>query len=72
MTLQQKFEQAPDVYNANFEVVKDYSTIADEFAIEFANWINNKVVNPNGTHHNLLGTTRATQLLPIFKKEKGL
>jgi hypothetical protein len=46
--------------------------IADDYAIEFGNWLNNQVITVSGRHHNLLGTTKVTQLLPIFKKEKGL
>jgi len=46
--------------------------ISDDFAIEFGNWLNNKVVNPYATHHNLLGSAKVSQLLIIFKQEKGL
>lgn len=38
MTLQQKFEQAPEVYDANFEKVKGYQKIAEQFTIEFVEW----------------------------------
>ena len=46
--------------------------IADDYALEFGKWLNNKVIEPNGTHHNLFGNLTVSQLLPIFKKEKGL
>ena len=66
MTLQQKFEQAPDVYNANFEVVKDYSTIADDFAIGFGQWLIKK------EHEYTNKIIAMEELLQIYKKEKGL
>ena len=46
--------------------------IAEDFAIEFGKWLNNKVINPSGKHHNLLGIVKVDTLLVIFKKEKGL
>ncbi len=51
---------------------KQCEQISDDFAIEFGKWLNNKVINPNGVHHNLLGSNKVSQLLPIFKKEKEL
>jgi len=46
--------------------------IADDFATEFGNWLNNKIINPNGIHNNLLGVAKVSQLFKIFKKEKEL
>jgi len=46
--------------------------IVDEFAIEFGKWLNNKIINPNGIHNNLLGVAKVSQLFKIFKKEKEL
>jgi|LauGreDrversion4_2_1035121.scaffolds.fasta_scaffold3108837_2 hypothetical protein len=46
--------------------------IAEDFALEFGKWLNNKVINPSGKHHNLLGIVKVDTLLVIFKKEKGL
>ena len=46
--------------------------IADDFAIEFGKWLNNKVINPNGKHNHLLGSVKVGHLLEIYKKEKGL
>lgn len=65
MTLKEKFEN-------NIIGVVGEEQIADDYAIEFGKWLNNQVININGRHHNLLGNTKVTQLLPIFKKEKGL
>ena len=50
MKLQEKFEQAPEVYNSNFEIIKGYEKIADDFAIGFAEWTwNNELIVINGT-----------------------
>ena len=75
MTLQQKFEQAPDVYNANFEVVKDYSTIADDFAIGFAEWIRKETYYEHLTKEFIYKRNVykcEKELLQIYKQEKGL
>lgn len=74
MTLQQKFEQAPDVYNANFEVVKDYSTIADKFAIGFAFYLSDNYISRTlDTWDDAVGIRFTTkEVLEIYKKEKGL
>ena len=66
MTLQQKFEQAPDVYNANFEVVKDYSTIAEDFAIGFGEWLIKK------EHEYTNKIIAMEELLEIYKQEQQL
>lgn len=68
MTLQEKFENAPIVYDANLNFIKDYEGIADEFAIGFVEWYldlwnrNNKSFDNNSPK----------ELLEIYKKEKGL
>lgn len=66
MTLQEQFEQAPEVYNVNFEVVKGYEKIADEFAIGFADWFFEHC------HEDQVGYYKAADLLEKYKKEKGL
>ena len=63
MKLQEKFEQAPEVYNANFEIVKGYEKIADEFAIGFAYWCEWRNDRAFKTYE---------ELLEIYKEEKGL
>jgi hypothetical protein len=73
MTLKEKFQNIPSDYLPLSNNQKnECEIIADEFAIEFGKWLNNQVINSSGKHHNLLGSTKVTQLLPIFKKEKGL
>lgn len=75
MTLQQKFEQAPDVYNANFEVVKDYSTIADDFAIGFAEWIRKETYYEHLTKEFIYKRNVykcEKELLQIYKQEQQL
>jgi hypothetical protein len=77
-TLKEKLFNA--IFDNAFEfktenVVPECEQIADEYAVEFAvefgKWLNNQVISSSGRHHNLLGVTKVTQLLPIFKKEKG-
>ena len=73
MSISSKIALAMSADGASFEEVhSNLEQIADEYAIEFGKWLNNKVINPNGVHHNLLGSTKVSQLLPIFKKEKQL
>ena len=75
MTLQQKFEQAPDVYNANFEVVKDYSTVADKFAIGFAEWIRKETYYEHLTKEFIYKRNVykcEKELLQIYKQEQQL
>lgn len=73
MTLKEKFENVEFSFPAN-ESVK----IADDLAIDFANWIeklppNRKVSvwSKNGEHKGLFSMDNE-QLLRIFKDEKGL
>jgi hypothetical protein len=76
MTLNEKFDNLDSSSKDRMDIFYHDSDkcveIADDYAIEFGNWLNNQVINVSGRHHNLLGTTKVTQLLPIFKKEKGL
>ena len=72
MKLKEKFSELLPLYNVNNNKSIQCEKIADDYAIEFGNWLNNQVITVSGRHHNLLGTTKVTQLLPIFKKEKGL
>ena len=75
MKLQEKFEQAPEVYNANFEIVKGYEKIAEDFAIGFADWISEqpevKIIKKSGLDNCYIKMT-SKSLLEIYKKEKEL
>ena len=72
MTLKEKFKQWLDT-NPRLEIREvQLEVIADDYAMEFGKWLNNQVIDSSGRHHNLLGVTKITQLLPIFKKEKGI
>jgi uncharacterized protein YjgD (DUF1641 family) len=73
MKLIDKIQQAtsgkPDdysrIYNPTAEVIEK---IADEFAIEFADWM-----NKSGYLIELIkGSRKTNKILEIFKKEKGL
>ena len=74
MTLREKFKPKVSI-NTDGEAgryAKECEQIADDYAIEFGNWLNNHVINTDGRHHNLCYNSRVSQLFPIFKKEKGL
>ena len=66
MTLKEKFAESLEsdkrfyVYNAE--------KIADDYAIEFAEW----VIENRGKHILICGNPNTKELLEIFKKEKGL
>jgi hypothetical protein len=62
MTLKEKFENIEFAFPAN-ESVK----IADDYAIEFAEWCNEFRINGIGYYEKTI-----KELLEIFKKEKGL
>ena len=64
-----KLSDYSTIYTPTAEVIEK---IADDYAIEFGNWLNNHVINTDGRHHNLCFNSRVSQLFPIFKKEKGL
>ena len=73
MTLKEKFYPYCDnEYSEKWASAENCEDVAEDFAIEFGKWLNNQVINSSGKHHNLLGSSKITQLLPIFKKEKGL
>ena len=66
MTLKEKFiEQSIGIRYQVLEP-KKFETIADDYAIEFYNW----VIRESDGHDFLTKTTK--ELLVIFKKEKGL
>ena len=75
MTLKEKFDNAPIIYNENLEVITNYQKIADEFAIGFAEWFAQqpkvKVIKKIGLFNCYMKIT-TKELLQIFKKEKGL
>ena len=62
MTLNEKFEDALDVWNG----VDICEKIADEFAIDFADWF----FEP--CYEDQVGYYEAADLLNFYKKEKGL
>jgi hypothetical protein len=65
MKLKEQFENAPKVYNQNLEVFIDYTSIADEFAIGFAEW---SVAKAMGFDSFKLNDGE----LKMYKIEKGL
>jgi hypothetical protein len=62
MTLNEKFENAPIVYDKDFSFTKDYESVADDFAISFYVF----ATDYKGD------IERVKQLLQIYKKEQGL
>ena len=85
MTLKQKFENVDILfesqllklkYDENMDCADDCELIADDYAIEFGDWIGKNII----TYHN--GKFRMKTLTPVFltseqlleqfKKEKGL
>lgn len=46
--------------------------LADNHAVDFANWLNNHVLNLSGKHNKFNGNLKATELILIYKSEKGL
>jgi hypothetical protein len=70
MTLKEKFKQWLDT-NPNI-IFRDTQCekIADDYAIEFAEWMAKEYwLNSSGKY---LKCTKTKELLEIFKKEKGL
>jgi hypothetical protein len=49
-----------------------YIEIADNYAIDFANWLNNHVLNALGKHSRLNGKLNVSDLLILYKREKRL
>jgi hypothetical protein len=79
MKLKEQFENAPKVYNQNLEAYTDYISIADEFAIGFAEWTSfYKDKNRNVYGHILHSKSKydnaytTKELLKMYKIEKGL
>lgn len=73
MTLKEKFKEEELYINPyNFKLTKEsaenFEKIADDYAIEFAEWVDNIRVD----RKILYDTSSIKQLLEIFKKEKGL
>jgi len=67
MTLREKFEDGYKDYKEN---AKYCEAIADEFAIEFSEWMAKEYwLNPSSKY---LKSTRTSELLEIFKNQKGL
>jgi hypothetical protein len=65
MTLKDKFENVALVYDKALNIVKNNVQVADEFAIDFANWVIDTDDKP-------VGQFTMKELLEIYKKEKGL
>lgn len=80
MTLEEKFENVALVYDTPLNILRTNVQIADEFAIGFAEWLDNKYYQGENVneYHRSIDEYRegkhytATQLLEIYKKEKGL
>jgi hypothetical protein len=79
MKLKEQFENAPKVYNQNLEVFIDYTSIADKFAIDFAEWCvkytdKNKNVYGDIIHAKSKydSTYTTKELLKMYKIENGL
>jgi hypothetical protein len=66
MTLKEKFRMANMVDNG-LTILEKYQVIADEFAIEFADWI--RVCKLKGRPYDF---ENIKQLLQIYKEEKDL
>lgn len=69
MTLQEQFEKAPKVYNENLEAITDYTSIANNFAIEFHRWMR---VNDTKENADKYFHYTDKDMLNAFKEEKGL
>jgi hypothetical protein len=81
MTLKEKFGEEPININLyNFKLTVDSAEklekIADEFAIGFAEWVNEnyEYYHGDGEYHSASKNKwyKAKELLEIYKKEKGL
>jgi hypothetical protein len=65
MTLKEKFDKELG-FHPNGLITKELEKIADDYAIEFAEWVVNVITS------NTLQYLTMKELLEIFKKEKGL
>jgi hypothetical protein len=76
MTLKEKFNGlVPKEFGGMQEpLLTDCEKIADDYAIEFAEWlgVNNYKKYSNGWANMFTKATLEKELLEIFKKEKGL
>ena len=81
MTLKEKFQQEPVVvYQESFiltnQSAEQLIVIADEFAIGFAEWVNEEYIHYHGDgeyyDHVENRWYKLEELLEIYKKEKGL
>lgn len=85
MTLKQKFENVDILfesqllklkYDENMDCADDCELIADEFAIEFAEWVGKNTLTYHDGKFRMKTLTpvflTSEQLLERFKKEKGL
>ena len=85
MTLKQKFENVDILfesqllklkYDENMDCADDCEKIADEFAIEFAEWVGRNTLTYHDGKFRMKTLTpvflTSEQLLEQFKKEKGL
>ena len=67
MTLKDKFYKV-FIYSPDIHPLNESEQIADDYAIEFAEWIDNIRTLDNGVY----ALNSYEKLLEIFKKEKGL
>jgi len=76
MTLNEKFENAPIVYDDDLSFKKDYESVADELMIGFAEWMHNNCYYHTYLRYKMYGKGDEQfdlkQLLELHKKEQGL
>jgi hypothetical protein len=76
MTLKEKFTE--EIFNSSYQVLypSKFVKIADDYAIEFADWLNTLEAKYLIEDLILIGelnkNPKTKELLKIFKKEKGL
>jgi hypothetical protein len=68
MTLKEKFVKIYEKYCAVENIVNESEKVADEFAIEFAEWLNGLDINDYVLQKHI----SSQELLEMYKKEKGL
>ncbi|WP_296684161.1 hypothetical protein [Flavobacterium sp.] len=67
MTLKEKFKNVDELDKTWNQILEQQVKIADEYAIEFAEWCNELRLYGEGYYEKNL-----KELLEIYKKEKGL
>tara|TARA_R110000772_G_scaffold193273_1_gene304170 strand:- start:116 stop:343 length:228 start_codon:yes stop_codon:yes gene_type:complete len=75
MRLQEQFLNAHSISGGigmNEKQANHCEKLADEFAMDFANWLNNHVLDEFGKHHRLNGNLMVSDLLLFYKNEKKL